>query len=877
MIFRRRRFESEMDDELRFHIDAYADDLVSRGMTRADALRQARIEFGATESAKDECRRAWGVRWLDDLRGDLRLALRTWRRNPAFVTVAVLSLALGIGANTAIFGLMDAVIFRSLPVRDPAGLVFVQTAGIAGRDGPPYPYFELLRDQSHSFQSVAAYSASNMELAIDGVREQVRGVWVTGNFYATMGVSPLLGRTIQSSDDQQGSPAAVISQAFWAQRFGADPTILGHTLHVFDQTVTIVGVIPSGIMSPELGRPIDIALPMKFSDPAKMRDRVSLWLDVVARLAPGVPAPQARAEANAFFSAYLSDVPLIPDVRKRLYDHIEVQPAAKGLGGLRAQFTQPLTAMMVLAGLVLLAACINVANLMLARASARQREFAVRLAIGAGRARLIRQTLTEALVIGAAGAALAVVFARQVEAILASFFDQGNNRIVLDLPLDGRMLLFTLAATLLSVMAFGSLPAVQASGIDPAVGLQARSRSIAGGRRSLRLSRALVILQVALSTTLLAAAGLFIATLAQLKSVDLGLTRDTVLTMEVTPERQLSGTPQWLGAEAEMLDRVRTLPGVRSAAWATMNPMSGRDRGAVLDVPGFVPANFGQTEIHLAAISPDYFQTFGVPLLLGRNFTARDESTAPKVAILNETAARLYFSTGTPVGKRVRFANYPDRDLIYEIVGVVKDSKHDNLREGPTRFIYLPLPQSVDRVNRLALAVRCTGNPSSLVETIQQELRRVRSTILVTNVSTIEKQVDLYLRRERIITLLAIAFGVLALALACIGLYGTLAYTVTRRTTELGIRMALGATKAEMVWLILREALAMAAKGILLATPAVFALGRFARGLLFDISPFDVRTYASAMVTLLVFTIVAAVVPAMRAGRLDPTSALRCD
>jgi macrolide transport system ATP-binding/permease protein len=877
MIFRRRRFESVMDDELRFHIEAYADDLVDRGMTRAEALRQARIEFGATESAKDECRRAWGVRWLDDLRGDLRLALRTWRRNPAFISVAVLSLALGIGANTAIFGLMDAVIFRSLPVRDPAGLVFIQTAGIAGRDGPPYPYFELLRDQSHSFQSVAAYSASNMEVVIDGTREQVRGVWVTGNFYTTLGVSPLLGRTIQASDDRPGGAVAVISRAFWSQHFGSDPAIIGRVLETFEQPLTIVGVMPSGIMSPETGRPIDIAVPMIFSDPAKMRDRVSLWVEVVARLAPGVASAQARAEANALFSAYLSDVPLIPDVRKRLYDHIEVRPAAKGSGGLRAQFTQPLTAIMVLAGLVLLAACVNVANLMLARATARRREFAVRLAIGAGRARLICQTLTEALVMGAAGAALAVLFARRVESILASFFDQGNKRIVLDLPLDARMLLFTLAATLLSVMAFGILPALQASGIDPAAGLQAGSRGIAGSRLSLRLGRALVVLQVALSTALLAAAGLFIATLAQLKSVDLGLTRDAVLTMEVTPERQLFGTQRWLVAESEMLDRVRSLPGVRSAAWATMNPMSGRDRGAVLEVAGFVPANYSQTEIHLAAISPDYFQTFGVPLLLGRTFTTRDESTAPKVAILNETAAQLYFSKGNPIGKRVRFANYPDRGLVYEIVGVVKDSKHDNLREGPTRFIYLPLPQSVDRVNRLALAVRCVGNPASLVETIQQELRRVRSTILVTNVSTIEKQVELYLRPERVITLLASAFGVLALALACIGLYGTLAYTVTRRTSELGIRMALGATRGELVWLILREALVMAAKGILIATPALFALGRFSRALLFGISPYDLRAYAGAMATLLVFTIAAAVVPAVRAGRLDAMSALRCD
>jgi predicted permease len=882
-ISRRKKFESDMAAELGFHVEAYVEDLVRSGIDRKEAERRARLEFGAMEAAKDECRQAWGLQCMDELRADLRLTVRTVRRNPGFAAIAIFSLALGIGANAAIFGLADAVMLRQLPVRDPGELVFVETAGTAGRDGPPYPFFELLRDQARSYKAMAAFGASGMEIQIDSGREQAQGVWVSGNFYEMLGVAPVIGRTLAASDDQipgkggPGGAVAVISRAYWQRRFGGDPAVLGRTIQVFEHAVTIVGVMPPEIMSLDPGLPIDIAVPMTLADPAQLRSRDALWLAIVARLKPGVRMERARAESNALFQAYMADVRIPPEVHKLLFDRIELAPAAKGFGGLRTQFSQPLTAMTILAGLVLLAACVNVANLMLARATARQRDFAVRLAIGAGRGRLIRQTLTEALVLAGAGASLGILLARQGEAALAGFFAESNNPIVLDLSLNGHILLFTLTVAMLTGAAFGILPALQASRGDPATGLQSGSRSIAGSRASVRIGQALVILQVALSTVLLAGAGLFVRSLRQLESVDLGFTREGILTMEVTPDRQLAGTPQWPATQDEILDRILGMPGVRSASWATTTPMSGRDRGALLEIPGLAARTENDKDIHLAAVSRRYFETFGIPLLLGRAFTPRDDANASKAAIVNQTAARFYFGDANPIGKKVRFANYPSHDLVYEIIGVVKDAKHDSLRERPSRFIYLPIPQSVDRINRLALAVRCTGDAIAFAGPVRQAIQSVRATVSASNVSTLEKQVRQSLSRERLVMALSIAFGALALALACIGLYGILAYAVTRRTNEIGIRMALGATQGKMVWLILREAMALAASGIVIGVPAVLALERIARALLYGVGPFDIPAFGCALMVLLACAALAGIVPARRAGRLDPMSALRCE
>lgn len=880
--FRRRKFEAEMDAELRFHMEAFVEDQVRSGVDRDEAERRARVEFGSLELKKDECRQAWGLQWLDELRADLRLTCRTLRRNPGFAIVAMLSLALGIGANTAIFGLADAVMFRSLPVREPERLVLVQVVGSEGPNGgPPYPWFELFRDKTTSFEGVAAFSPSNMELTIDNGREQARGIWVSSNFYRMLGVRPLIGGDLAASGDgpaasrRENEAFAVISSAYWRQRFGGDPDVVGRRLRLFDHTVTIVGVMPAEAMTLEPGRPIDIAVPITLSNPATLRDRGSWWLEVAGRLKPGVAVEQARAEADVLFQAYMADLSTQnsayargSQLRKLVFDRIELAGAARGSDQLRRQFSNPLLALMILSGIVLLAACVNVANLMLARATAREREFAVRIAIGAGRGRLIRQTLTEAIVLVGIGSAFGVVLAVRGEMALASFFAEGNSQIVLDLALNARMLLFTFAVSLLTGLAFGLLPALRAARVDPAAGFQSGSRSVTGGRTGMRVGRALIVLQVALSTVLLSGAGLFTRSLRQLESVDLGFTRQGILTMEVAPERQMNGTPEWQQLQAEILRRIGSLPGVRSASWSTMSPLSGRDRGVALYVPGFTPKGLRDNAIHLMSVSPEHFQTYGIAVMLGRAFTERDGQGAPKVAILSESAARFYFGAESPVGKRVGFVpktGEPD----YRIVGVVKDVKHESIRKEPWRFIYLPIPQSIDRINRLALAVRGPGD-AAFGRAVQREVRESGSSLLITNISTVEKQVKLSLMRERLVSALSMAFGILALVLACIGLYGIVAYSAARRTQEIGIRMALGATRTGMVWLVLREALFLTCAGIAVGVPASLVFGRLTEGFLYGVKPFDIPVLAATALLLLFFTALAGLVPARSASRLNP-------
>jgi predicted permease len=530
-LLRQRKFERDAAAEIESHLDERAAELTEAGIPERDARAQARREFGNVTLVTEDSRAVWNWTWLEGLAQDLRYAARSLLRTRGFSAVAIFSLALGIGANTAIFSVFEAVSLRLLPVDDPKKLVFVEMAGTAGRDGPPYPLFELIRDQARSFEQVAAFSPSGMEIVTERGRELARGVWVSGNLYETLGAQPLLGRRLTASDDRipgkggADGAVAVISRAYWQQRFGGDDAIIGRTVYLFNHAVTIVGVMPNDVISPNPGRPVDIAAPMMLSDPAKMRDRAATWLFVIARLRLAADVKRAQAETEALFQAYMRGVEVAPETRQRIFGRMEISPAAKGLGGLRQQFSKPLAALMILAALVLIAACVNTSNLMLARAIARKKDFAVRLAIGASRGRLIRQNVMEALVLVSGAALLGIALARLGATSIAAFFADGNNPVMLDLSLNVRVLLFSLSLGTLTALAVGVGPALRSARLDPALGLHGSSRSIAGDRAAATLGRGMVMAQVALSMVLVAGAGLFIRSLRELEKLDLGFVR----------------------------------------------------------------------------------------------------------------------------------------------------------------------------------------------------------------------------------------------------------------------------------------------------------------------------------------------------------------
>jgi len=864
-----------MDEELRFHIDSCVEQLVRQGVPVEEARRRARLEFGSVETRKEECRQAWGLQRWDELRADLRQTLRTIRRNPGFAAVAVLSMALGIGANTAIFGVYDAVMLKLLPVRAPEELVFVRIGGTDCCDGPPYPFFEILRKHTSSYQAISAYSPSTVELTYDRGRELARGMWVSGNFFENLGVRPVLGRALTAADDETvgkggpDGPVVVISTSYWQQRFGGDPQIVGKTVQAFGKAAVIAGVLQPEAMTVEPGYPVDLAMPMALSDPAKMLDRKALWLEIIARLKPGISTEQAQAESAALLSGYVREAGIAPETQKRLYGRLMVTSAARGMNSLRQQFAKPVAVLLALASLVLLAACVNSTSLLLARAMARQRDFAVRLAIGASRGRLIRQSLTEAMTLAGLGALLGMLLAHWGSTALASYFAQveGNGKVVLDLGLNLRMLGFSLAVTILCGLILGVIPALRAAKLDPAGGLGARGA--AGNQRSMTVGRALVLVQVALSMVLLGGSALFLRTLRELESTSLGFSHESILTMEITPEKQWYGTPQWSAAQSEIVERVSRIPGVESASWATYTPMSGRGRGAVIEVAGFTPGTDRDKFVHMAAVAPGYFKTLGVPVVLGRDISARDHADAAKAVVISESTAKFYFADRgeNPIGQKLKFTNYDPAGILYEIVGVVADVRHDNLRDTPPRFVYLPIPQALDRINRLALAVRSSGgvDPLQFTSQVRNAVLETNGKLLIANVNTIERQVRQSLMRERLVAVLSSTFGVVAVVLACVGLYGVLAFAVTRRTQEIGIRMALGATRTAVIWLVLREAVLLAVAGIV----AGFALA--AKGF----ETIDGVAFGSAAAILLLCAGAAAIVPSRRISMLDPTQALR--
>jgi predicted permease len=875
-----------MQDEMQLHLDLLEADLQRQGLAPAEAHRRARARFGSVLATRDGIRQALGWRLLDELRADVTYACRLLRRSPVFAGVAVLSLALGIGANAAIFSLIDTVLLKSLPIHDPASLFFIDNSGgkSGGSSGPPYPCFEILRDQNTTLAGIAAYRETRFKVTIDGNAEEMRGEYASGNLFEVLGVRPALGRLLAASDDSTmgggDGAVAVISDGLWRRRFGARADAIGKTMVVGTRVVTIIGVAPPEYFGLQVGSPIEVTVPITLSE-NNLRARQLWWFSVIGRIKPGIPVEQARAELHGLWDRYMTDNGQPPGKRNAYFSGVELVPAARGLAALRRQLSEPLLIVMTIVGLVLLIGCANIANLLLARASARRDELAVRMTVGASRARLIRQLLTEGAVLSAAGLLAGIVLARWGTAFIVGVLARAEGGPPLEAQFGLRLIGFTVLVGAVAALLFSLAPAIHTTRSNAAVPLPAGVT--APWPMQGRLGQSLVIVQVMLSIVLLSGAALFLRTLQNLASVDSGFNPEGVIAMrvETTLPRPTLAKPQpgdiiayhaQLGkAWSALAARIGEVPGVSSAAVATMTPLSGNDRGVHAAVTGAPPLSEDQRYIHINHVTPDYFPALRIPLGAGRYFSETDLAGAPRVAILNRTAAAAYFGGESPVGRRISFPGQRVEDD-YEVVGVVGDVRYENARTEDERMAYLPVEQAIDPVRGAIVIARAglAAGPS-----IRDAITKNIAGGFVPRVESLSDETRISLTRERLLSILASVFGGLALLLACIGLYGIMAYGVMRRTREIGIRLAIGATQASVMWMVLREMLIVVVIGVAAGVVAVVPAARFVRSQLFGVTPADPVAIGVAIVVLLLVAAAAGYLPARRATRVDPVTALR--
>lgn len=873
----RRRADRDFQAEIESHIRLEMDRLIADGMPRAEAETAARRAFGNVAIARERFYESWRWLWFHQMGQDLRYGLRSLRKTPAFTAAAALTIAFGVGANTAVFSLMDAVLLRSLPVQHPKDLVFLETAGSAGTSGPPpYPCFTRLRAETDSFAALAAFSSDELRIEIDGKPEQIMGQVVSGNYFELLGVKPVLGRLMDARDEELSPPIAVISERYWRQRFGGDPAVIGKSISYRKQTFTIAGVTPSEFFGLQPGSPVDITLPISI-ERRLLADSGAFWLQgIIARLKPGISGAKAQAESDVVFRSFMSVSRYPADIVAKHFHHLEVQPAAHDMDVLRRRFSQPLYALIGIVGLVLLLAVANIANLLLARGISRGREFAIRLATGAGRARIVRQLLTETLLLFGLGAVPGVVFAGWGVGLIETLFREGRRAITVEADLNWRVLAFSLIVTLLAGLTSGLFPAWRAFRTDPEQAIREGQARASESRGAAMLTQALVAFQVGLSLVLLVAAVTFVRTLANLRSVDAGFRNKEVLTMSIQLPEEYADASTSVAFWNRALETVRGLPGVRAAGVSTFTPLSGRDRGALVRVRGYEPPTSEDAAIHINQVSEGYFESLGITLLRGRLLTDRDAEGAVKVALINESAARKYFGGRDPIGESLEFFR-KGADSAYRIVGVVRDTKHMNLREPSARFAFIPIRQPRDVEQRVTLLV-AAGVPNgemALLQPVRTALERIDPGILISDVITIRRQLDSTLLTERLLSGLSSAFGVLAMTLASIGLYGVLSYRIGRQRQSIGIRMALGASPSFVALSVLRQSGLVVAIGLLAGLPFAFAAARMAGAMLWGVKASDPMTYIACAGLLCVVGIASAYLPARRASAIEPAEALR--
>jgi putative ABC transport system permease protein len=890
-LFRRRALDADLDRELRVHLEALAEENIRRGMNEQAACHAARREFGGLEQTKESYRHQRGLPFFETLAQDLRYAWRTLVKSPGFTVVTVLTLALGIGANTGLFSLVNSVLLGNLPVRNPEELVVVKYTDSRSQEAEEdfsYPMYQAIRDKNTVFASVLTRSGVDFNASYGGQSERAVGEMVSGNYFETLGVQPFLGRLIGPQDDRTpgAHPVAVLGYGYWRRRFGSDPAVVGKDILLNNNAIRVIGILPPGFYGTEMARNPDIRVPMMMATvfrpvPAnRLENPRHRWMTILARRKSEVSVRQAQASLDILYhqvlGAELQELGRsinAHDKERALASRIQLEPGNQGFAHLRGEMERPLLLMFCVTGIVLLVACANLANLLLARNAKRKQEISVRLAIGAGRGRLIRQWLTESLLLSVLGGCAGVFLAYWAKTALLGFLPR-DFRANLHAPMDFRVLGFALLVSLITGLLFGLAPALQLLRAGVSIALRHDSPSIATGERIYSLRSALIFLQVALSLPLLIAAGLFLHSLENLRGVRIGFVKENVFLTTLNPA--MNGYPQERikSLYDDLLARVRAMPDVRAASLTTSSVISGGWDQQGVKVEGYLPGPDENMSPNAAVVSPGYFATMGIPFVAGRDFTEQDTAARPKVVIINETMAHYFFGNNDPLGKKLGTEDDPKALPDREIIGVVKDAKYVRLSEAPRRHFYAPLAQE-PRLLDMTLEVRTSGDPEKIGDLVRAQVHNLDANLPLYATTTLEIQIGDSLTPERLLTWLSSLFGILATLLAALGLSGVVAFSAARRTREIGIRMALGAQPGDILRHVVSHMAFLVTAGMAVGLAAAYGLSRLLGSMLYEVGSADLRAFAGACFLLGVVAALAAYLPAHRATQVDPVVALR--
>lgn len=917
-MFGQNRLDRDFDDELQSHLEMLVEENLRRGMSLEEARFAARRSFGGVQQTREAYRDQRGLPIVETLIQDVRFGFRMLRKNPSFTAVAILTLALGIGANTAIFSVLDAVMLQMLPVPNPQQLVLVNWTSKdwppivedlegSNRKNPdgggwlsesiPYPIYETMRTENTTCSEMFAFAAniSGFNVQIDGKPHSAASEAVSGNYFTGLGVQTILGRPILPSDDVPSGPAvAVLSHNFWRSKLGSDSSVIGKTIVINSIPFTVSGVAPAGFSGTQPGEDVEIWFTLNmfprlvhaldFGGPAPpgvdaaaaaaahWKNPGTWWLVVMGRLKPGASEQQARAELEGIFTQSVDGM-IKSEKAQENRPSLKLVSGNKGLDQLRRQFSEPLFVLMGAVGLVLLIACANIAGLLLARATARQREIAVRLSLGAKRFRLIKQLLTESLLLAIIGAALGLLLARWFSQLLVALVASGRQRIELPLEVNARVLLFTAGVAIITGVLFGLAPAFSSTRISLTAALKEGGAGSRLGARRSRLAKALVSAQIALSLVLLVGAGLFLRSLQKLENVPLGFDRQQLILFSLAP-----GLNGYKGARLaeyyrQVRERITEIPGVRAVTFSGHAPIGDGSSSSSIKIPG-VTSGKELFDLYRHLVGPGYFDTLGIPTLMGRVLDERDTAAGPQVAVVNQTLARKAFGEDNPIGRILRFGS-ETKPRDFQIVGVVGDAKYSHLREDAPPTGYFSHLQAINSASYMTFQVRTDDDPEPVIAALRNDVAEVDANIPITQIDTLVQRIDKTLFLERMFARLTASFGLLALVLVCVGLYGTMSYFVARRTNEIGIRMALGARPATVFRMVLVEGLVLIGAGVVAGLAGAAFGTRLISSVLFEVPALDLITFASVAGLLIAVGLFACYVPARRAMKVDPMVALR--